>query len=237
MISKHTVEVDLCLLYVEIITGRRQLWVTETSAAGSRNSNNCSMYIVAQIMAFIASPPMTMCGGGGSQNVQRRSQTSTPAKQIVVAARGAATAALAAALLASGLPNASLATGLNSAGRLEKCRGDEACISTSSVGNPSKFGAPWTFEPQTSDADTAWAALKESVRANKDKGEIVDVSDGPKAFYLRAEFPSSFGRGIEWVFPVLHTFLIVTPESRWIDCSVNLTATFPRSISRRYILQ
>jgi hypothetical protein len=109
---------------------------------------------------------------------------------------GAATAAAAAIFLS--VPHVAGAYGLNAAGRLEKCRGDEACISTSSVSNPSKFGPPWTFEPQTSSPDDAWAALKLAIENNADHGHIVESLNGPKDYYLRAEFPS-FPKGIEYV--------------------------------------
>lgn len=89
------------------------------------------------------------------------------------------------------------AYGLTSAGRLDKCRGDDACVSTSSVGNPSKFGPPWSFQPETDDGDVAWESLKEAVRECKDHGEIVEESDGPALYYLHAEFPSFLGKGVD----------------------------------------
>jgi hypothetical protein len=109
---------------------------------------------------------------------------------------GVAAAAAAAVFLTAS--SGASAYGLTSAGRVEKCRGDEACISTSSVSNPSKFGPPWTFEPQTSDPEEAWAALKNAVERNPDLGRIVECLNGPSVFYLRAEFPS-FPKGIEYV--------------------------------------
>jgi hypothetical protein len=93
-------------------------------------------------------------------------------------------------------PDLLRAAGLTSSGRLERCKGDEACISTSSVGNPVKFAPPWTYESQTNDAAAAWLALKEAVLQNKDGGKIVESRDGRSDFYLRAEFPS-FANGTE----------------------------------------
>jgi hypothetical protein len=122
---------------------------------------------------------------------------------------GAATAAAAAILLS--VPNVTSAYGLNAAGRLEKCRGDEACISTSSVSNPSKFGPPWTFEPQTSSPEEAWNALKVAVENNTDHGRIVESVNGPKNFYLRAEFPS-FPTGIEYAYISLHCTFVQHDE-------------------------
>lgn len=104
-----------------------------------------------------------------------------------------AVAVVAASLL--GPPDVGAAAN-ESALRFPKCRGDEACISTSSVANPSKFGPPWTYEPQTNDPSVAWASLKEAVQKNNDKGTVVESRDGPNDYYLRAEFPS-FLRGIE----------------------------------------
>lgn len=98
-------------------------------------------------------------------------------------------------------------------GRLEKCRGDLPCISTSSVGNPSKFGPPWSFQPETDDPDIAWASLKSAIQQSKDSGKIVDVSDGPEVYYLRAEFPSAF-RGVDDVeFRMVKEDALVTYRS------------------------
>ena len=76
-------------------------------------------------------------------------------------------------------------------GRLEPCKGDSSCVSTTSVANPSKFGAPWTFEPQTSDPSEAWESLKAAILKNAGGGTIVECVNGPKTFYLRAEYPPS----------------------------------------------
>lgn len=83
-------------------------------------------------------------------------------------------------------------------GRLQKCRGDDPCVSTTSVGNPTKFGAPWSYTTQTDDGDVAWESLKQAVAKNSDGGTIVDISEDPSSstYYLRAEFPS-FIRGID----------------------------------------
>lgn len=119
--------------------------------------------------------------------------------------------AVAAAALLSGT-DAAHAYGLTRSGRLDKCRGDEACISTSSVGNPIKFGPPWTYAPQTSDALEAWASLKNAVNQNKDHGKIVEEKDGPDQYYLRAEFPS-FAGGTEYVDSTLFLVRFFFPEN------------------------
>lgn len=98
-------------------------------------------------------------------------------------------------------------------GRLEKCRGDMPCISTTSVGNPSKFGPPWSYQPETDDVNVAWQSLKRAVEENKDKGKTVESMDGPEEYYLRAEFPSSF-KGIDDVeFRLLKKDSLVTYRS------------------------
>lgn len=98
-------------------------------------------------------------------------------------------------------------------GRLEKCRGDVPCISTSSVGNPSKFGPPWSFQPQTNDPGTAWASLKQAVLTSRDGGKIVEESEGPEMYYLHAEFPSAF-RGVDDVeFRLIKNDALVTYRS------------------------
>lgn len=99
------------------------------------------------------------------------------------------------------------------AGRLAKCRGDVPCISTSSVGNPSKFGPPWSYQPQTDDPDVAWRALKSAVLSNRDPGVIVESVDGPQLYYMRAEFPSTW-KGIDDVeFRLITTDALVTYRS------------------------
>ena len=110
-------------------------------------------------------------------------------------------AQLAAGALAASLrlsqPLCALGYGLVN-GRLQKCQGDDPCVSTTSVGNPTKFGAPWSFRPQTDDGDEAWASLKEAIANNRDGGTIVELVEDPQSssYYLRAEFPS-FLRGID----------------------------------------
>jgi len=111
----------------------------------------------------------------------------------------AAAGAAAAALLLSGcsvLP--AHGYGLIDGGRLEKCRGDVPCVSTSSVGSPGKFGAPWTFSPETNDFDTAWESLKGAVETNELEGKIVELEESASMpyYYMRAEFPG-FIRGID----------------------------------------
>lgn len=142
----------------------------------------------------------------------------TPGQRAKCAQRKAsssvAVAAASVALLC--MPDFAFAAGLTAEGRLDRCKGDEACISTSSVGNPVKFAPPWTYESQTFDADTAWASLKQAILQIKDPGIIVESRDGPTDFYVRAEFPSFtlFGKGIDDVeFKLLPADKIVTVRS------------------------
>lgn len=134
-----------------------------------------------------AAPLLASAAPRGATSADKR-----PAKR---AASALTAAAAAAAALCLSTPRAALAYGLVD-GRLDKCRGDVPCVSTASVANPSKFGAPWTYQPQTDDPEKAWAALKDALLSNKDGGKIVESVDGPNLYYMRAEFPSSF-RGID----------------------------------------
>lgn len=143
--------------------------------------------------------------------------------QVISVQNAAAVAAAAATLAVLSSPDIALAYGLTRDGRLEKCRGDEACVSTSSVSNPSKFGPPWTYEPQTNSAAEAWSALKVAVTTCKDSGTIVESRDGPKDFYLRAEFPS-FAKGIDDVeFRLVPDDYLVTVRS----CSREAVFIYP----------
>lgn len=132
-------------------------------------------------------------------------------------------AAVAAAIAVLSSPDIVSAYGLGKDGRLQKCRGDEACVSTSSVSNPSKFGPPWTYEPQTNSPAEAWTALKAAIVASKDNGVIVESRDGPKDFYLRAEFPS-FPKGVDDVeFRLVPDDYLVTVRS----CSREALFVYP----------
>lgn len=108
--------------------------------------------------------------------------------------RRLAAAALAAAAMGVAVTSVD-AYGLEK-GRLQKCIGDQPCVSSTSVGNPSKFGPPWTFEPETDDAGIAWDSLKRALLAHKDAGRIVELWEDADICYLRAEFPS-FLRGVD----------------------------------------
>lgn len=99
------------------------------------------------------------------------------------------------------------------AGRLAKCRGDNPCISTSSVGNPSKFGPPWSYQPQTDSPDLAWQSLKSAILSIKDKGVIVESIDGPNTYYLRAEFPSTWKGTDDVEFRLITSDALVTYRS------------------------
>lgn len=121
---------------------------------------------------------------------------------------------LAASLSVSLWPGSAAAYGLEN-GRLGKCRGDAPCISTTSVGNPSKFGAPWSYQPETSDAVAAWSSLKMAITTLvPERGTIVEAVDGPREFYLRAEFVGTWGKGVDDVeFRLLERDALVTYRS------------------------
>lgn len=151
-------------------------------------------------------------GGRGRADRGAEARSSLVARAGGIA-RGAGVAmiGLAAAAALQGMENAE-AYGLVK-GRLEKCRGDMPCISTTSVGNPSKFGPPWSYQPETDDANVAWQSLKRAVGENRDKGKIVEAIDGPDEYYLRAEFPSSFKGTDDVEFRLLTKDSLVTYRS------------------------
>mmetsp|Transcript_18235 Transcript_18235/g.73062 ORF Transcript_18235/g.73062 Transcript_18235/m.73062 type:complete len:148 (-) Transcript_18235:2255-2698(-) len=76
-------------------------------------------------------------------------------------------------------------------GRLEECKAEQNCISTSSIRNASKFGAPWSYLPLTSDPKSAWNSLIEVLEELPDATIITTTSN-----YILAEFPG-FPRGID----------------------------------------
>lgn len=136
-----------------------------------------------------------------------RNVTASKAATATMAVVGAALVSM----MACGVHDAG-AHGLEN-GRLAKCRGDAPCISTTSVGNPSKFGPPWSYQPETDDPAVAWDSLKRAITSNADGGAIVESVDGPKEYYLRAEFPSTW-RGIDDVeFRLLQSDSLVTYRS------------------------
>jgi len=76
-------------------------------------------------------------------------------------------------------------------GRLEECKAEQNCISTSSIRNASKFGAPWSYLPLTSDPKSAWNSLIEVLEELPD-ATIISTTDN----YILAEFPG-FPRGVD----------------------------------------
>lgn len=99
----------------------------------------------------------------------------------------------------------------DSSKRLAKCRGDAPCISTSSVGNPSKFLPPWTYAPQTNDASTAWTSLKEAVMT-VEGAVMAECLDKPD-FYFRVEMKNKWGGMDDMEFRLLEKEDIVTYRS------------------------
>ena len=78
-----------------------------------------------------------------------------------------------------------LGFGKSSEGRLQGCAADEACIATSAVRNPSKYGPPWqpSSGPERVDADRAWRSVVAAV-GEQPGLKIVEQDDGAR--YLRA---------------------------------------------------
>lgn len=82
-------------------------------------------------------------------------------------------------------------TGRRRDGRLLVCRADENCVSCSSVKSPSKFGAPWSYTPETFSETRAWKSLKDtllSVQGVELVEENLTAEDG--TFYLHATAPA-----------------------------------------------
>mmetsp|Transcript_11464 Transcript_11464/g.35034 ORF Transcript_11464/g.35034 Transcript_11464/m.35034 type:complete len:190 (-) Transcript_11464:1658-2227(-) len=102
---------------------------------------------------------------------------SDSAKCRIFSAAAAATLAV-----ASVFSTPALAVGVQN-GRLAECKANQNCVSTSSVKNPSKFGAPWTYLPQTNYAQSAWNSLIATV-ASQPESEIIDLDRS----YLHAVF-------------------------------------------------
>jgi uncharacterized protein (DUF1499 family) len=73
---------------------------------------------------------------------------------------------------------------------LAKCSAEENCISSTAVGNPSKYGPPWSYAKATTDPSEAWSSLEAAIRA--EPGLELQVVQG---LYLRATAPSVFPPG------------------------------------------
>ena len=70
---------------------------------------------------------------------------------------------------------------------LAKCPAASNCISSTSVGNPSKYGAPWSFAEVTDDPQAAWRSLQEALQ-QQPHVQIVESDD----VYVHAVLPSRF---------------------------------------------
>jgi len=75
---------------------------------------------------------------------------------------------------------------------LGSCGSEENCVSSSAIGSPVKYGAPWSYATVTDSPREAWSALEAAVRA--EPGVAVREVDG---FYLHATAPSVFPPGGE----------------------------------------
>jgi len=75
--------------------------------------------------------------------------------------------------------------GLNKEGRVAGCAADEACIGTSALRSPSKYGPPWepSSAAEATDVSRAWRSVVAAVEEEPDL-KIADRDDG--MLYLRA---------------------------------------------------
>lgn len=80
------------------------------------------------------------------------------------------------------------------AGRPKRCLSAENCISSTSVNNPSKYMSPWVFNGAGEDVPTAWLSLVRAVEAQEGL-KVVEIDNGSKQYYLRAEAPSKVPPG------------------------------------------
>ena len=83
-----------------------------------------------------------------------------------------------------------LGFGLSPDGRIGGCASDEACIATSAVRNPSKYGPPWRPVSTAEAADTsrAWRSI---VAAVQEEPGLTIVDQNDQARYLRASGKST----------------------------------------------
>lgn len=106
------------------------------------------------------------------------------------AAAGSATGDLARKCTTLSNPSTTIVTclgfGLSSEGRVSGCAADEACVATSAIRNPSKYGPPWRPGSSLEDTDKAraWRAVVAAV-AEEPGLKIVEQNDAVP--YLRAE--------------------------------------------------
>lgn len=77
-------------------------------------------------------------------------------------------------------------------GRLYPCRGNENCVSSSSIKSPAQFSPPWNYGPETTDVSIAFNSLLQVLRDDPDaKLASIDV----ERRYIRATFPAAVPSG------------------------------------------
>ncbi|KAF6002207.1 hypothetical protein F1559_002550 [Cyanidiococcus yangmingshanensis] len=96
---------------------------------------------------------------------------------------------------------------------LAKCAAEDNCISSTAVGNPSKYGPPWSYAKATADPGEAWSSLEAAVRAEPGL-EVQKV----QKYYLYATGPSVFPPGgvddIEFLMRPMDEVVLYRSSSR-----------------------
>mmetsp|Transcript_27089 Transcript_27089/g.93543 ORF Transcript_27089/g.93543 Transcript_27089/m.93543 type:complete len:186 (-) Transcript_27089:27-584(-) len=70
--------------------------------------------------------------------------------------------------------------------RLMACTPTQNCVSTSAVKSPSQFGAPWSYSPETANADRAFQSLVAAIKSSNDL-KLVDFDESRRYVHATAQ--------------------------------------------------